>query len=98
LSQTDETALSKVGGENTYTKKNHVHALSAAHIRALFCVRMSLTYSSGKRLLSSSTDFNSRDVQRLYKIRFINYGNNYRKQERKKDGSKTPLDIILKIE
>jgi len=68
-----------------YTKKCHVHTLSAIHICALLYAHMCASiYSSGKRLLFGNTGFNSRDIQRLCKIRFINYGMKTIEKDRQK--------------
>jgi len=37
LSQTDETALSKVGGENTYTKKSRTCAWCSPYMCSSLC-------------------------------------------------------------
>jgi len=46
-------------------------------------------------LLYGNIGFDSRDVQRLCKIRFINFST--KTGERKTDRGKTPPDIILKV-
>jgi len=69
--------------EGIRTQRRAIYIHLATH--ALLCMRMPSTYFSRKRFLSGRhTDFKSRDVQMLYKIRFVNYDMKTREEDRQR--------------